>query len=214
LYNQVKNAGNFNWTDDSGDGIKEPLLDVSNTTLFNPVLVAGSGGGTPPPSNNPPTAEFTNTTTGLTVIFTDQSFDSDGSVVAWSWSFGDGSTSTDQDPTHIYSNNGTYTVSLTVTDDDDSTGSTSKSVTVSSNGAEEINLSVTAYKVRGTKYADLTWNGATTSVNVYRDGTLIKADISGTEYSDGPLGKGGGSATYQVCEAGTSTCSNEVIVSW
>jgi subtilisin len=38
LYNQVKNAGNFNWTDDSGDGIKEPLLDVSNTTLFNPVL--------------------------------------------------------------------------------------------------------------------------------------------------------------------------------
>jgi subtilisin len=37
----VKNAGNFNWTDDSGDGIKEPLLDVSNTTLFNPVLVAG-----------------------------------------------------------------------------------------------------------------------------------------------------------------------------
>jgi subtilisin len=33
LYNQVKNAGNDNWTDDSGDGIKEPLLDVSNTTL-------------------------------------------------------------------------------------------------------------------------------------------------------------------------------------
>jgi len=29
LYNQVKAAGNFNWTDDSGDGIKEPLLDVS-----------------------------------------------------------------------------------------------------------------------------------------------------------------------------------------
>jgi subtilisin len=29
LYNAVKSAGNFNWTDDSGDGIKEPLLDVS-----------------------------------------------------------------------------------------------------------------------------------------------------------------------------------------
>jgi subtilisin len=36
LYSQVKNAGNFNWTDDSGDGIKEPLLDVSNTNLFQP----------------------------------------------------------------------------------------------------------------------------------------------------------------------------------
>jgi len=29
--------GNFNWTDDSGDGIKEPLLDLSDTTVFNPV---------------------------------------------------------------------------------------------------------------------------------------------------------------------------------
>ncbi len=47
LYNQVKAAGNYNWTDDSGDGIQEPLLDVSNTDIFNPVLVPGSG-GTPP----------------------------------------------------------------------------------------------------------------------------------------------------------------------
>ena len=47
LYNQVKAAGNYNWTDDSGDGIQEPLLDVSNTAIFNPVLVAGTG-GTPP----------------------------------------------------------------------------------------------------------------------------------------------------------------------
>jgi subtilisin family serine protease len=47
LYNQVKAAGNYHWTDDSGDGIQEPLLDVSNTALFNPVLVPGTG-GTPP----------------------------------------------------------------------------------------------------------------------------------------------------------------------
>ena len=44
LYNQVKAAGNYNWTDDSGDGIQEPLLDVSNTAIFNPVLVPGTGG--------------------------------------------------------------------------------------------------------------------------------------------------------------------------
>ena len=44
LYNQVKAAGNYNWTDDSGDGIQEPLLDVSDTTIFNPVLVPGTGG--------------------------------------------------------------------------------------------------------------------------------------------------------------------------
>jgi titin len=39
LYDVVKNSGNYNWTDDSGDGIQEPLLDVSNTTIFNPALL-------------------------------------------------------------------------------------------------------------------------------------------------------------------------------
>jgi subtilisin family serine protease len=39
LYNQVLAAGNFNWTDDSGDGVKEPLLDVSNPNLFSATTV-------------------------------------------------------------------------------------------------------------------------------------------------------------------------------
>jgi len=34
MYATVVGAGNFNWTDDSGDGVKEPLLDLSNTQLF------------------------------------------------------------------------------------------------------------------------------------------------------------------------------------
>jgi subtilisin len=38
LYGQVVSAGNLNWTDDSGDGIKERLLDVSNSSLFNALL--------------------------------------------------------------------------------------------------------------------------------------------------------------------------------
>ena len=55
LYNQIKQAGNFNWTDDSGDGIQEPLLDVSDNAIFNPVLVTG-GQGTPPLSPSTLTA--------------------------------------------------------------------------------------------------------------------------------------------------------------
>ncbi len=51
LYNQVKNAGNYAWTDDSGDGIQEPLLDVST---FAPALIPGSG--TPTATPVPPTA--------------------------------------------------------------------------------------------------------------------------------------------------------------
>lgn len=129
LYNQVMNAGNFNWTDDSGDGIKEPLLDVSNATLFNPVLVVGSGSG--------------------------------------------------------------------------------------GGGGGDLSLSVTTYKVQGNKYADLAWSGATsTNVDVYRNGNLVATTANDGAYTDGPLGKGGGSASYQVCEAGTSTCSNIVNVNW
>ncbi|MBE0688484.1 MAG: S8 family serine peptidase [Anaerolineaceae bacterium] len=128
LYNTIKNNGNYDWTDDSGDGIKEPLLDVSNAAIFNPVLVPGSGGV---PTNNPPTANFTFNTSGLTAIFSDSSSDSDGTIASWTWSFGDGGTSTNQNPSHTYATVGTYTVNLTVTDDDGATHSTSKSVTVS-----------------------------------------------------------------------------------
>lgn len=39
LYAIVKNNGNYNWVDDSGDGIQEPLLDISNAVVFNPLLV-------------------------------------------------------------------------------------------------------------------------------------------------------------------------------
>jgi subtilisin len=32
-------AGNYDWIDDSGDGIQEPLLDLSNEALFNPTVL-------------------------------------------------------------------------------------------------------------------------------------------------------------------------------
>jgi subtilisin len=38
----LRSNGNFAWTDDSGDGIHEPLLDVSNTQVFAPAMVGGS----------------------------------------------------------------------------------------------------------------------------------------------------------------------------
>jgi PKD repeat protein len=81
-------------------------------------------------SNNPPVADFTYTTTDLTVDFTDTSTDSDGSIVSWSWEFGDEVTTSAQNPSHAYSAAGTYTVSLTVTDDNGGTDSTSQIVTI------------------------------------------------------------------------------------
>ncbi|NLH08510.1 MAG: S8 family serine peptidase [Chloroflexi bacterium] len=40
--------GTYDWVDDSGDGIHEPLLNVSNAALFAPRLVPGSQTGTAP----------------------------------------------------------------------------------------------------------------------------------------------------------------------
>jgi subtilisin len=138
LYDAVINAGNFNWIDDSGDGIKEPLLDVSDADLFDPVLV-GDGGGDDgePPANEAPNASFTASCTGLTCSFTDTSTDSDGSVVEWSWNFGDGSSSTGQHPSHTYSTSDTYTVTLTVTDDDGATDTATQQVTVNSDDGDD-----------------------------------------------------------------------------
>jgi len=36
----LQTEGNTNWTDDSGDGVKEPLLDVSDTTVFKPATTS------------------------------------------------------------------------------------------------------------------------------------------------------------------------------
>lgn len=127
LYDQVTDAGNFDWVDDSDDGIKEPLLDVST---FSATLVVGGGGG----GNNPPAASFTYSCTDLSCNFTDTSTDSDGTVTGWSWDFnGDGTTdSTVQNPSFAYPTANTYSVTLTVTDNEGATDSATQSVTVSS----------------------------------------------------------------------------------
>lgn len=45
------NKGNLGWTDHSGDGIKEPLLDVRDA-VFNPALIGGPGGNVAPVATN------------------------------------------------------------------------------------------------------------------------------------------------------------------
>jgi subtilisin len=220
LYDEVKNAGNFNWTDDSGDGIKEPLLDVSNATLFNPALVPGGGGGG---GDAAPTVNITSPVDGAafdsdsSVAFDGSATDTEGgdltSSLVWTSSL-DGQIGTGGSFSAVLSD-GTHTITASVTDSNGSTGSDSIKITMGDGTTEGILLSVNTYKVRGDKYAELIWSGATsTNVDLYRSGTLIATTANDGTYTDGPLGKGGGSATYQVCEAGTLTCSNLVMVTW
>lgn len=77
-----------------------------------------------------------------------------------------------------------------------------------------ITLSATGYKVQGRQKVDLTWNGASsTSVDIYRNTVKITTANDGF-HTDNIDARGGGSYTYRLCEAGTTTCSNEVLVTF
>ena len=51
-------------------------------------------------------------------------------------------------------------------------------------------------------------------MDVYRDESKIVTTTNDGAYTDTTGQKGGGSATYKVCETGTSTCSNEATANW
>jgi outer membrane protein assembly factor BamB len=77
----------------------------------------------------------------------------------------------------------------------------------------QITLSAVGYKVRGVNTVDLSWNGATSNqVDIYRDGVVRVTTENDGFHTDSPGGRGQATHRYKVCEAGTSTCSNEVTV--
>lgn len=74
-------------------------------------------------------------------------------------------------------------------------------------------LTATGYKVKGLQKAQLSWNGSTAvNVDIYRDGSKIATTANDGSYTDQIDKKGKGSYTYQVCEEGTTTCSNDTMV--
>ena len=79
----------------------------------------------------------------------------------------------------------------------------------------DLTLTASGYKSKGSQVVDLTWSSAASAsanVDVYQNGSSI-----GQTANDGALTinlntKGGGTYTFQVCEAGTSTCSETATV--
>jgi hypothetical protein len=79
----------------------------------------------------------------------------------------------------------------------------------------QITLSAIGYTLHGRRAADLSWSGATSNrVDIYRNGAVIVTTRNDGFYTDRIGGSGPGSFTYQVCEAGTATCSNQATVTF
>lgn len=80
--------------------------------------------------------------------------------------------------------------------------------------APSLSLSASGYKVKGVHTIDLNWSGAS-PVDVYRNGSLIQANVGGSSYTDDTGNKGGGASySHQVCAAGTSDCSNTTVTNF
>ncbi len=185
---------------------------VKAKNAYDYLLANGCAGGDTGGDDNAPTAGFTFNCTELSCTFTDTSSDDNG-VTGYSWNFGDGNSSTAANPSHTFAADGTYTVSLTVTDTAGQTDTTSQSVTVQTADQGSLSLSANGYKIKGRHNVDLTWNGAASaSVDIYRNGQLLTTTTNDGAYTDSTNNRGGAVYSYQVCEAGTSTCSSEVTV--
>ena len=116
---------------------------------------------------------------------------------------------------------GVHTITASVTDSGGVVASSQVTISVStpiSSSPPTAGATLTArgYKVKGTQTVDLTWNGlSASSVDIYRNGGVVSSSANDGAHTDSINKKGGGAIyTYQVCEAGTSTCTNSVSVSF
>lgn len=171
-----------------------------------------------PPENQAPVLDFSSSCTFLDCVFdAGASYDPDGEIVSYVWSFGDGSTASGVVVPKTYAASGTYTVYLTAADDEGATSLRSMSVSVAAEPQPPppgFNLTATGARARGGRHVGyLSWSGAaSTHVDVIRNGAPITTTSNSGSYNDATGAVGRATYTYQVCEAGTSTCSNQATV--
>lgn len=177
-----------------------------------PDSTTGGGGNTAPSVTIDQPADGSIFTEGESVTFSGTAIDAeDGDIsssLVWTSSL-DGQIGSGASFTTSSLSVGQHDITAEATDSGGLTGTDAITITIEPAGGGGITLSATGYKVRGLHKADLTWSGATsTNIDVYRDGSLVATTANDGFYTDDINNRGPGSYTYQVCEAGTTTCSN------
>lgn len=124
------------------------------------------------------TASRTTGRAPLTVSFTADTFDPEGSRLSFDWDFGDGQRSTDQAPTHSYTEAGTYTARLTVSDGQLS--ATSAAIGIQAGIAPKVTLTKPDNAASFKAGESLSFSATATD----RDGDLSPADYQWTVLFD------------------------------
>ena len=77
----------------------------------------------------------------------------------------------------------------------------------------DITADASGYRAKGKNKVDLTWSGAaTSSVDIYRNGSLRTTTSNDGSYTDSF--RAYGSFTFKVCDQGSDNCSSEVTVNF
>ena len=188
-------------------------LDTGTLNSWDLTLTALSDDDTPP-GPVAPVADFSFTSNGLSVSFTDLSSDADNDISSLSWDFGDGSSSTEANPTHSYASSGSYNVSLTATDATGLSHTSSKMVTVADADVDlQLSLHRSIRTRTGSTIVDLRWTGSSDNVDLYRDGALVNTLDGSGRYRD-RFNSQAVSVTYKICLAGTDACSADLTVNF
>jgi hypothetical protein len=194
-------------------------ISVSESFTVPAACLGGGGGNTAPVVAISAPADGAGFTEGDAVTFAGSATDvEDGDLsgsLVWT-SSADGQIGTGASFTTSSLSTGSHTVTATVSDSGGANGSDSIGISVQAvGGGGNISLSASGFKVKGVQNADLAWSGASSAqVDVRRNGAAVAITANDGAHTDNIGQKGSGTYDYQVCEAGTATCSNVVRVTF
>ncbi len=207
------NADSFAWNFEGGNPststAENPTVTFANAGAFNVTLTAinEAGDDTETKVNyitvgDLPTADFTFTVNGNTVVFNNNSTDTD----AFAWNFGNGETSNAVNPTATFADNGTYTVTLTASND---CGNDTTSETITIFVESEPTAGFTATETDGCAPFTVTFNNSSSS-NADSFAWTFEGGNPATSNEENPTVTFANAGTFDVTltvenEAGTDT---------